>query len=132
MAPGVGRLVLEGRRKGRGFLATRRENGRLVARYRYPDPGVKNDLSLLYHLRVRPEGGPVTLLGLYGPVRGRLQARGPAEVRVPAGRFQAQRFLLDHPGAYFEAFLAGQKRLPVKLVLGFGKSRVEARLLRRP
>ncbi len=131
-APGVGRLELEGWRKERGFLAIRRENGRLAARYRYPGPKVKNDLSLLYHLRVRPEGGPVTLLGLYGPVRGRLKALGQVAVRVPAGRFLARRFLLDHPGAYFEALLAGKKRLPVKLVLGFGTSRVEARLLRRP
>lgn len=131
-APGVGQLVLEGWRDGEGFIALRRENGRLAARYRYPDPEVKNDLSLLYHLRVRPEGGPVTLLGLYGPVRGRLKALGPTAVRVPAGRFSALRFLLDHPGAYFEAFLAGKTRLPVKLVLGFGQQRIEAQLLHQP
>ncbi len=130
-APGVGEVRLEVRVEGE-LSARRYQDGRPVGGYRAKDPEVFDDLSLVYHMRVRPEAGKIALVGLYGLVRGRVEALGRREVRVPAGRFYAQGFRFDRPEAYFELALAGAARWPVWIRFGFGRERLEARLLALP
>ena len=108
--------------------AVRFENGRPAGSYRARVGAVFDDLSLVYHIRVRPRAGELAFLGLYGVVRGRLELVGEEEVRVPAGRFRAQVFRFDRPEAFFELALS-PSRLPVRIVLGYGGERVVASLL---
>ncbi len=131
VAPGVGEVRLVARVE-EALLAERYENGRLAGRYRAKAGAVFDDLSLVYHMRVRPEPGTVAFLGLYGLVRGPVEARGEREVRVPAGRFRARVFVFDRPEAFFEIALSGANRLPVFIRFGFGRERLLAELVADP
>jgi len=115
---------------GERVRALRYENGKLAGRYRAATARVWDDLSLLYHIRVRPEEQNVAFLGLYGLVQGPLAALGSTTIETPAGRFRAQGFRFDRPAAFFEIYLSGRRRLPVRIVFGFGRERVTALLLR--
>jgi len=130
-SPGTGEIRLLAR-VGPDLVAQRYQNGRLVGRYRARADRVFDDLSLMYHMRVRPEAGKIALIGLYGLVRGPVEALGERRVQVPAGRFIAQVFRFNRPEAYFELALAGPARWPVWIRFGFGSERLEARLLAPP
>jgi len=122
------RLVAE---VGKALVGKRFRNGRLEGTYRVARRQVWDDLSLLYYIRANPEATEVAFVGLYGVVKGRLQSIGTQLVRVPAGRFRAQGYRFNTPQAYFELWIAGPGRLPVRVVFGYRDERVEARLLRR-
>ena len=130
-APGTGEVRLWAE-VGPDLVAQRFQNGRLVGRYRARAGRVFDDLSLVYHMRVRPEAGKNALIGLYGLVRGPVEALGERKVEVPAGRFSARVFRFNRPEAYFELALAGSARWPVWIRFGFGAERLEARLLTLP
>ena len=112
------------------LTALRYENGELAGRYRVRTERVFDDLSLMYHIRVRPQAQDLAFVGLYGLVKGRLVEAAPAAIKVPAGEYQARVFRFDRPQAFFEVYL-DKERVPVKVIFGYGKERISAELLRR-
>ena len=117
---------------GQEVRAIRYQNGRVQGRYRARARNVRDDLSLVYHIRVRPEAQNVAFLGLYGIVRGPLTAGRPRELQVPAGRFRVRSFRFDQRAAYFQVDLSEPERLPVRIVFGYGDERIVALLLKKP